>query len=83
MKACVLMLLRGLVANLQLYVFIIAHQKRFNGSFTLQFLEEIARAMYADFSSHADRSAVSKEQVSSVVNTMNVLKLKYTAIVLK
>ena len=37
--------------------------------------------MYADFSSHADRSAVSKEQVSSVVNPMNALKLKYTAIV--
>lgn len=58
-------------------------QKRFNGSFTLQFLEEIARAMYADFSGHADRSAVSKEQVSSVVNPMNASKLKYTAIVLK
>ena len=77
------MLLQGLVVNLQLYVFIIAHQKRFSGSFTLQFLEEIARAIYADFSGHADRSAVSKEQVSSVVNPMNLLKLKYTAIVLK
>lgn len=30
---------------------------------TMKFLEEIARAMYADFSSHADRSAVSKEQI--------------------
>ena len=39
--------------------------------------------MYADFSSHADRSAVSKEQVSSVVNPMSALELKYTAIVLK